>query len=101
MSITARSEAQGMSTVELAYVQIDFDAGKRMSDFPAGDWAYWLIELLKRGYVMCDVPTDRFEEQVDAILRYPDRLDWSTYGARLRIPGEDLWRYPTLVSWVS
>ncbi len=56
-----------------------------------------LIETMKAGYVSRDdLPVERFEETVDAILRYGHRIEWWAHAAYLDLRGNELGRYPAL-----
>jgi hypothetical protein len=103
MSYQFPSVAEALEAVHSSVVsnlRLTFDIGTR--DLPSGDPVHWLVESLKHGYVEGRLSTDRFEEQIDAVLRYGDKIEWRPYvGTALRIPDDDLWRYPALVEWAS
>lgn len=85
-----------------SWVCINFEVGGHVADvLQRDDRVGGLVEALKNGYVAGNVATDLFEEQVDAIFRYQHRLDWTTYGARLELRGDELRDYPAIVTWVS
>jgi hypothetical protein len=56
----------------------------------------FLINGFKNAYVSDDMEPDYFEEVIEAILRYPKRIEWTPYRAILTIPARDCERFPVL-----
>jgi hypothetical protein len=92
--------APAMSAVAYSSVTLNFKIhypGK----FDGPDNLDTLLDALKVSYIAGQLDTELFEEQVDAFLRFRDRIDWWTWHAYLTLSSDELERYPHIVEWTE